>query len=121
MSICTFSDKIIVFISNATQKRQVKSLVKILAQIEVVNNDFKTDNVSRTTFSYVRKCFDGLIESLPELSSHLAANVKVDAFPDLENAIVKIQRGNKSNLNAQGRMRPIRLPVGMRNETKNLN
>ena len=88
-------------IPNATQKRQVESLIKVLAQIEVVNKDFQTDDATKITLSYVRTCFDGLIESFPDLSSHLATNAEVVAFPDFENAIVKIQRGNESNLNAQ--------------------
>ena len=64
--LCAFSDKTIVLIPNATQKRQVEGLIKVLAQIEVVNKDFQTDNATKITLSYVRTCFDGLIESFPE-------------------------------------------------------
>ena len=39
-----------------------------------------------------------LTVSFPELSSHLAAIAEVVVFPDFENAIVKIQRGNEAHL-----------------------
>ena len=99
LSMCAFSDKTIDLIPNAIQKRQVESLIKILYQIEVVNKDFQKCDASKITLSYVRTCFAGLIEDFPDLSSHLAANADVVAFPNFENAIVKIQRGNESNLN----------------------
>jgi hypothetical protein len=46
LSMCAFSDKTIDLIPNATQKRQVKSSIKILAQIEVGNEDFQTDKAT---------------------------------------------------------------------------
>jgi len=78
-------------------------LIKTLPQFEVVNKDFHTGDATRNTLSYVRTCFHGLIESFAELSSHLAANAEVVAFPDFEIEIVKIQRGNESNLNGHER------------------
>jgi len=66
LSIRTFSDETIDLIPNATKKRKVESLIKSFAQIEVVNKDFHTCDASRITLSYVRTCFDGLIESFSE-------------------------------------------------------
>ena len=99
--MCAFSDKTVGLIPNATQKRQIESLIKVLTKIEVAIKDFQTVDATKIILSYVRTCFDGLIESIPELRSHLAANAEVIAFPDFENTIVKIQRGNESNLTAQ--------------------
>ena len=64
-----------------------------------VNKELQYEDPKKVTLSFIRTCFDGLIESFPVLASHLAADADIVYFPDFENAIVKIQRGKEGTLN----------------------
>jgi hypothetical protein len=93
-----------------TELKRIEALYKHFQSLETYTKVLQSGDI---TLEDVRFCFDEVIDSFPQLSTHLAANAEIVHCPYFESAIVKILEKNENLLSEQETIavHPFRKPV----------